>query len=195
VDRSRRHAHRWERDEKTRKVISRWSKLVRVRALPNATTEAWTLVLPELVAPDFLIADGAAAIEKAATAVWGTRTTFVPCMYYALANITAKLMPTKGNLRDKVRDHLYGLSRDDMATGGLAAVTHWFDTLATVADAAGLTGDMVAAQGSRREPLIRRTAAVALADNDPEVQVSNSAVEAHITQWVKQMTRRRGAAA
>lgn len=184
---------RWERDEKTDKVISRSSKLVRVRALPNATTEAWTLVLSELVAPDFLIADGAAAIEKAATAVWGTQTTFVPCMYHALAKITANLTSANGKLPDKVRDHLYELSRDDMAGGGPAAVTDWFGTLEALADAAGLAGDTVAAQRTRYEPLLRRTAAVAQANNDPEVQVSNSAVEAQITQWVKQMTRRRGA--
>ncbi len=53
------------------KLVGRSSKLVRVRALPNVTKEAWTLVLSELDAPDFLIADGAAAIEQAAKAVSG----------------------------------------------------------------------------------------------------------------------------
>lgn len=106
----------WERD-KDGKVTGRSSRLVRVRALPNASTEAWRLVLAELDAPDFLVADGAAAIEKAATAVWGKKTTFVPCMSHATRNIEGNLTPPRGRLADKVRDHMYRLSRDLMRQG------------------------------------------------------------------------------
>jgi hypothetical protein len=55
----------WERD-KDGKVTGRSSRVVRVRAPSNASADAWRLVLAELDAPDFLVIDGAAAIEKAA---------------------------------------------------------------------------------------------------------------------------------
>ncbi|MGY1825793.1 hypothetical protein [Blastococcus sp. SYSU DS0541] len=182
----------WERD-KDRKVTGRSSRLVRVRALPNASTEAWRLVLAELDAPDFLVADGAAAIEKAATAVWGKKTTFVPCMFHATRNIEGKLTPPRGRLADKVRDHMFRLSRDLMRDGGAKAVSTWFDELEDAAAAADLPADLVAAQRRRYEPLLRRTALVAQRHNDPEVQVSNSAVESQIRLWVKRLTTRRGA--
>ncbi|WP_089335571.1 hypothetical protein [Blastococcus mobilis] len=183
---------RWERDKDGR-VTGRSSRLVRVRALPNASAEAWRLVLAELDAPNFLVADGAAAIEKAATAVWGKKTTVVPCMFHATRNIEANLTPTRGGLADKVRDHMYALSRDLMRDGGPKAVSSWFDDLEDVTAAADLPADLVAAQRRRYEPLLRRTALVAQRHNDPEVQVSNAAVEAQIRLWVKRMTTRRGA--
>lgn len=183
----------WEKDPETNKVVGRSSKLVRVRALPNATTEAWTLVLSELKAPGFLIADGAAAIEKAAKNVWGNATTVVPCMYHALTNITKKLTPSKGQLPEKVRDHMYGLTRDDMKAFGPKAVTDWFDQLEVLAEHQDIPLDAVVTQRRQYEPLLCRTAGVAKAGNDPEVQVSNAAVEAQILLWVKKMTRRRGA--
>jgi len=184
---------KWEIDDDTGKVIGRSSRLVRVRALPNSTTEAWTLVLSELKAPTFLVCDGAAEIEKAAKAVWGHKTTVVPCMYHAVTKISKNLTPTKGQLPDKVRDHLYQLTREGMAAGGRQAVETWFDDLAAVAAAANLPTDCVVAQRDRYKPLLVRTAKVAQANNDPEVQVSNAAVEAQILLWVKKMTRRRGA--
>ena len=183
---------RWELDEDGT-VTGRSSRLVRVRALPNGSTDAWRLVLGELDAPDFLVADGAAAIEKAAAAVWGKETTVVPCMYHATRNIEVNLTPAQGRLADKVRDHMYRLSRDMMRDGGPNAVTTWFDDLEHVTAAAALPADLVAAQRRRYEPLLRRTALVAQQHNDPEVQVSNSAVEAQIRQWVKRLTTRRGA--
>jgi hypothetical protein len=182
----------WERD-KDGNVTGRSSRLVRVRALPNASTEAWRLVLAELDAPAFLVADGAAAIEKAATAVWGKKTTFVPCMFHATRNIKGELTPPRGRLADKVRDHMFRLSRDLMRDGGPKAVSTWFDELEDAAAAADLPADLVAAQRRRYEPLLRRTALVAQRHNDPEVQVSNSAVEAQIRAWVKRLTTRRGA--
>jgi hypothetical protein len=182
----------WERDEHG-KVVGRSARLVRVRALPNASADAWRLVLAELAAPDFLIADGAAAIEKAAAAVWGKKTTLVPCMYHATRNIEANLTPARGRLADKVRDHMYRLSRELMRDGGPKAVSTWFDELEDVAAAANLPADLAAAQRRRYEPLLRRTALVAQRHNDPEVQVSNSAVEALIRSWVKRLTTRRGA--
>jgi hypothetical protein len=169
---------RWLLDDKD-KVVGRSNRLVRVRAFPNATAEAWRLVFGELEAPTFLVAD-AAAIEKAPIAVWGARTTFVPCMYHATRKIQENLTPRRGRLPEKVRDQMFTLSRELPRGGGAKVVTAWFAELATIADAAGLPADLVAAQRARYEPLLKRTAVVAVRHNEPEVQVSNSAVEADI---------------
>ena len=88
---------------------------------------------------------------------------------------------------------MFTLSRELLRDGGAKVVTAWFAELATIADAAGLPADLVAAQRARYEPLLKRTAAVAVLHNDPEVQVSNSAVEADIRLWVKRITSKRGA--
>src|SRR3954464_11040904 len=80
-----------------------------------------------------------------------------------------------------------------MREGGPKAVSAWFDELEDAAAAADLPADLVAAQRRRYEPLLRRTALVAQRHNNPEVQVSNSAVEAQIRAWVKRLTTRRGA--
>jgi hypothetical protein len=98
----------------------------------------------------------------------------VPCMFHATRNIEGKLTPPRGRLADKVRDHMYRLSRELMRDGGPKAVSTWFDELEEAAAAADLPADLVAAQRRRYEPLLRRTALVAQRHNDPEVQVSNS---------------------
>jgi len=94
-----------------RRVTSRNNRLVRVRAMPAATVEAWELVLGELRAPEVLICDGAAAIATAAANVWGVATTVVPCTHHASENLRKHLTSANGVLPDKIRDHLFGLSR------------------------------------------------------------------------------------
>jgi hypothetical protein len=182
---------KWERDGKGN-LVGRSSKLVRVRSLPTVTKEAWTLALSELDAPDFLIADGAAAIENAAKNVWGSTTTFVPCVYHATTNIRKRLAP-KGSLAEKVRDHLCTLTRDAMAATGPAAVTAWFDDLETLAAASGLPIDPVLALRNQYHPLLSRSALVAQKNNKPKVPISNASVENQIDAWVAKLTRRRGA--
>lgn len=184
---------KWVKDPRTGKAVGRSNELVRIRALPNATTEAWQLALSELKAPDFLVADGAAAIEKAAKLTWGRKTTFVPCTYHALTNITKRLTPTGDQPPQKLRDHLFALTRAGMAADGRAHVTGWFDELDRLADVEDISRDAVAAIRRQYQPLLIRTAAVAQANNHPEVQVSNAAVEADIQKWVGRMTTRRGA--
>jgi hypothetical protein len=183
---------RWERGH-TGALVGRSSKLVRVRALPNVTKDAWTLVLSELAAPDFLVADGAAAIENAARTVWAGHTTFVPCVYHATDNIRRRLNPTRAQLPEKVRDHLYQLTREAMAAGGAAAVADWFDELAQLATAADMPLEPVAALRVQYEPLLARSAAVAQQHANPRVPISNASVESQVDAWVKKLTRRRGA--
>jgi hypothetical protein len=183
---------RWNSDEEGQ-LTGNSSRLLRVRALPNGSTEAWRLVFSELDAPDFLVADGATPIEKAAQQVWGNRTVFVPCMYHAVRNIMKNLTGRRAELPEKVRDHRFLLTRDWMEDEGADAVIEWFDQLETLAAAAGLPADAVRAQRDFYRPLLVRTAAVAQAHHDPEVPLSNSGVEAQIADWVSKITKRRGA--
>ncbi|NMM33452.1 MAG: hypothetical protein HHJ13_05535, partial [Phycicoccus sp.] len=182
---------KWEQD-RNGNLVGRSSKLVRVRALPNVTKEAWSLVLSELDAPDFLIADGAAAIEQAALSIWGSATTFVPCVYHATTNIRRRIAP-KGLLPEKVRDHLFTLTREEMVAHGSAAVTSWFNELEQLADSAGLAIDPVLSLRTQYEPLLARSALVAQTNNKPKVPISNASVENQIDAWVAKLTRRRGA--
>lgn len=174
-------------------LVSRSVKLLRVRALPTATKESWSLVLSELDAPDFLVADGAAAIESAAKTVWGRRTTFVPCVWHAAENIRKRLAPGRGKLPEKVRDHLYTLTREAMEAPGPAVVKLWFDDLELLAEAADLPREPVAALRTQYEPLLRRSAAVASKQKNPRVPISNAAVENQIQGWVDTFSRKRGA--
>jgi hypothetical protein len=157
------------------------------------TKDAWSLILSELDAPDFLIADGAASIEQAAKAVWGQQTVFVPCVYHATDNIRKRLTPAKGQLPDKVRDHLYTLTRAAMAAAGGVAVASWFDDLELLVEAADLPVEQVAALRAQYEPLLARSAAVAQQHANPQVPISNASVENQIDAWVDKLTRRRGA--
>ncbi len=182
----------WVTDSKD-ELVGRSSKLVRVRAMPSVTKDAWALVFSELEAPDFLIADGAAAIEKAAGATWGKRTTFVPCVWHASENIRRRLTPTGGKLDENVRDHLYALTREAMAAGGPATVSTWFDELEDLADASGLPMDTVAAVRAMYEPLLCRSAKVAASNSKPRVPISNASVENQIATWVDRLVARRGA--
>lgn len=182
---------KWEKDG-SGNLVGRSSKLVRVRALPTVTKEAWSLVLSELDAPDFLIADGAAAIEGAAKAVWKSKTAFVPCVWHASENIRKRLTPTKGRLPEKVRDHLFTLTRDAMAASGTKAVKDWFDDLELLVDASEMPMEPVAALRKQYEPLLRRSAAVAAKHANPKVPISNASVENQIASWVDKLTNRRG---
>lgn len=183
---------KWEKDGKGA-VVGRSSRLVRVRALPTLTKEAWSLVLSELDASDFLIADGAAAIENAAKATWGTNTTFVPCVWHATDNIRKRLTPAKGKPPEKIRDHLFTLTRDLMAANGPGAVSEWFDELELLAEAAQLPMEPVVALRRQYEPLLGKSATVAAAHSNPKVPISNASVENQIEAWVNKLTRRRGA--
>lgn len=183
---------RWEADG-SGGLVGRSSKLVRIRALPTVTKEAWSLVLSELDAPDFLVADGAAAISAAAASLWGRRTTFVPCVWHATDNIRRRLTPAGGELAEKVRDHLYTLTRAAMAADGAATVGSWFDELEVLADGAELAMDAVGALRVQYEPLLRRSAKIAADHQNPRVPISNAGVENQIATWVDRLTARRGA--
>jgi hypothetical protein len=183
---------KWEKDG-SGNLVGRSSKLVRVRALPTLIKEARSLVLSELDAPDFMIADGAAAIEGAAKATWGRKTAFVPCVWHATDNIRKRLTPAKGKLADKVRDHLFTLTRDAMAASGPKAVKDWFDELELLVDAAEMPMEPVAALRAQYEPLLRKSAVVAAKHANPKVPISNASVENQIEAWVDKLTRRRGA--
>ncbi len=177
----------------SRSTVTGWSsRLVRFRALPNATAEAWQLVLSELEAPDYLVADGASQISAAAKAVWGEQTRIVPCIYHAAENLRAKLTGEDGTLPDKVRDHLFDLSRATLAAKGAPAATAWFEDLETIASACGLPADVVRALRQRYEPLLERSAEVAHSRKKPRVPISNTGVEGQIREWVSGVTERRG---
>jgi len=182
---------RWEQDA-SGNLVGRSSKLVRVRALPTLTKEAWSLVLSELDAPDFIVADGAAAIEGAASVAWGRKTVFVPCVWHATDNIRKRLTPPKGRLADKVRDHLFTLTRDTMAATGAKAVKEWFDELELLVEAAEMPMEPAAAVRKQYEPLLNRSARVAAAHANPKVPISNASVENQIASWVEKLTNRRG---
>lgn len=182
---------KWEKDD-AGNLVGRSSKLVRVRALPTLTKEAWMLVMSELDAPDFIIADGAAAIENAAKAVWKSKTAFVPCVWHATDNIRKRLTPSKGRLPDKVRDHLFTLTRDAMAASGPKAVKDWFNELELVVDASEMPMETVAALRKQYEPLLNKSAKVAAKHANPKVPISNASVENQIASWVDKLTNRRG---
>ena len=185
----------WERndpDDPVSPLVSRKPRLLRVRPMPTNSAEAWTLVFSELPAPDFLVCDGAGQIANAANAVWGDATTIVPYLYHATTNIKKHLRPSKGKLPDKVRDHCFALTREYMAGPGPDRVSRWFDELAVLAAACDLPADVVAAQREQYEPLLDRSAAVAQVHQNPEVQVSHTAVEKQIHEWVDPVTSLRG---
>jgi hypothetical protein len=181
----------WERDDAGR-LVGRTGKLVRFRAMPNRTAEAWELVFRELGAPDFLIADGASAIGVAAQRTWGNRTTLVPCVYHAMASIQRRLTPKKAKTPAKLRDHLFLLTRKNLAAGGARAVKAWFDELEQIAAAEPLPLDVVASLRKTYEPLLARAAKIAQEHPNPEVAISNSPVEKQIEVWVKKVTQMRG---
>lgn len=182
----------WNRDRHG-VLVGRSSRLVRVRAMPSVTKESWALVMSELDAPDFLIADGATAIESAATDVWGNATVFVPCVWHATRNIRKRLTPKGSDLPEKVRDHLYLLTRDLMAAHGTQAVTDWFDELEHACAATDLPMDTVEALRNQYQPLLTRSAAIAQTHANPKVPISNASVENQIATWVDRLTARRGA--
>ena len=142
---------------------------MRVRALPNVTKEAWSLVLAELDAPGWPVADGAAAVENAAAEVWGSQTTFVPCLWHAATEHpqAADRRWSQGQLPEKVRDHLYTLTREAMASGGPDAVDGWFEELLLLAEAAGLALEPVEALRAQYLPLLRRSAVMAQCAHPP----------------------------
>lgn len=173
-------------------LVGRSSRLVRVRALPSVAREAWQLVMNELDAPDFLVADGAAAIEGAAALVW-PNATFVPCLWHATQNIRKRLTPARASLPQKVDDHVYSLSREAMEKRGPSFIGSWFDELEVLADGADMPADAVASIRGQYEPLLTRTAAVAARGVKPVVPISNAGVENEIATWVSHLVNRRGA--
>lgn len=183
---------RWDKD-RGGTLVGRSSRLVRVRAVPSVTKESWALVMSELDAPDFLIADGATAIEKAAMQVWGSATEFVPCVWHATRNIHKRLTPKGGQLPEKVRDHLFLLTRDLMAANGTQAVTDWFNELDHACAACDLPMETFEALRNQYAPLLARSAAIAVAHPNPKVPISNASVENQISTWVDRLTSRRGA--
>lgn len=183
---------RWHLDDEGT-MTGRSSRLLRVRALPTSSVEAWTLVFSELDPPDFLVADGSSSIAKAGQTVWGRRTVFVPCMHHAVANVMKNLTARRTELPEKVRDHQYLLTRSWLQDDGAGAVKEWFDELERLAAASGIPADVVAAQRRTYQPLLLRTAQIATAHNSPPVPLSNSGVEAEILAWVSKVTTRRGA--
>jgi len=182
---------KWQHDD-IGNVVGRSGHLVRFRAMPNRTAEAWILVFRELPAPDYLIADGASAIAAAAARVWAGKTTVVPCVYHATANIQRRLTPRGAKAPQKLRDHMFLLTRKNLGAGGPAAVKAWFDGLEAVAAAEPLPLDVVASLRTMYQPLLQRAARVAQTQNSPEVAISNASVEKQIEGWVKQVTRMRG---
>ncbi len=94
---------------------------------------------------------------------------------------------------DKVRDHIYTLTREAMAASGPAAVTSWFDDLELLVESAQLPIEPVAALRAQYQPLLRRSAVVAQKHSNPKVPISNASVENQIDAWVDKLTRRRGA--
>lgn len=170
-----------------------WSnRLHRVRALPRKTKEAWMLVFSELAAPDFLIADGAAAIEQAALEVWGEHVTFVPCVYHATTNMAKGIVPAGMLMPLKVSDHFFTLKRDNMAAGGVSFVKGWFDDLEVLAAASELPLDAVRNVRDFYEPLMVRCAVVAQNHGSPQVPISNGGVESVVRKRIKKLVVRRG---
>lgn len=179
---------RWEDDQG-----QSWSnRLHRVRALPRKTKEAWKLVFSELPAPDFLVADGSAAIEQAAVEVWGEQVTFVPCVYHAVENMKKGIVPAGMLAPLKVTDHFFTFKRENMAAGGTAFVASWFDDLEAIVEAAELPLDGVRAVRAFYEPLMNRSAVVAQNHASPMVPISNGGVESVVRKRINKLIARRG---
>lgn len=182
----------WEGDQTTRLRLA--------RALPTASAATWSLLFDELgYAPDFLVADGAAAITNAYKKLFASTTVLVPSLYHIGTAITAGLIKADKSLLDPdaptarlispLAGHIAEIRADSTVVSSAAGWTKWWDDFEVIAAHHKAPQKTVHALRNEHEP--RLSGVFSVFADYPDIPASTGAVESIIRRHIAPMLARR----